>query len=284
MRREEAPMIDVRDVTVELAGRSAPVLDRVTFRLAPGERAALLGGNGSGKTTLARLLNGTLLPTRGRVLVQGYDTRDPNARFDVRRRVGLLFQDPDNQFVTTTVEREVAFGLENLGVPAPEMRTAVVRAIREFGLHGQDADPPHEMSGGEKARLALACVWVMGPRALVLDETDALLDLRGGERLLQKIEELPPETTVLRITTDADVAASCPRVLVLHAGRLVADGAPDAVFAQLPQEVADRVGTPLVWSVSQELARSGRLHRPTVSLRDVLVTLGCPELPPGGAA
>ena len=101
-------MIDVRDVTVELPGRTEPVLDHVTFRLAPGERAALLGGNGSGKTTLARLLNGTLLPTRGRVLVQGYDTRDPHARFDVRRRVGLLFQDPDNQFVTTTVEREVA--------------------------------------------------------------------------------------------------------------------------------------------------------------------------------
>ena len=277
-------MIDVHDVTVELPGRRAPVLDRVSFRLAPGERVALLGGNGSGKTTLGRLLNGTQLPTRGRVLVQGYDTRDPEARFEVRRRVGVLFQDPDDQFVTTTVEREIAFGLENLGMPTLSMRQAVAAAIRDFGLRGQEAVPPHEMSGGEKARLALACVWVMGPRTLVLDETDALLDWTGSERLLQRIADLPPETAVLRITTDADTAASSPRVLVLHAGRLVADGAPDAVFASLPPEVGERVGMPLVWEVAQELIRAGRLHRPTVSLQTVLVALGCPELPPGGAA
>ncbi|MFQ5599436.1 MAG: energy-coupling factor ABC transporter ATP-binding protein, partial [Candidatus Krumholzibacteriia bacterium] len=164
-------MIEVHDVTVELPGCPKPVLRGVSLRLGAGERVALLGGNGSGKTTLVRLLNGTLLPSRGRVIVQGFDTSDPNARFEVRRRVGLLFQDPDNQFVSTTVEREVAFGLENLGVQTAVMRRAVRDAIDDFDLRDHQQVPPHEMSGGEKARLALACVWVMGPRALVFDET-----------------------------------------------------------------------------------------------------------------
>lgn len=276
-------MIEVHDVTVERPGRQTPVLDGVSFRLAAGERAALLGGNGSGKTTLARLLNGTLLPTRGRVLVHGCDTRDPQLRHEVRRRVGLLFQDPDNQFVTTTVEREIAFGLENLCEIPQRMRRVVVEALDDFGLRSHRQAPPHELSGGEKARLALACVWVMGPGTIVMDETDSLLDIRGSDTLLQKIEDLPTETTLLRMTTDADIAASCARVLVLNAGRLIADGAPETVFAHLPDNVVERVGLPLVWRLSLELVRAGRLHRPTVSLENILVALGMPE-PPGGVA
>ncbi|UCE02600.1 MAG: ATP-binding cassette domain-containing protein [Candidatus Latescibacterota bacterium] len=276
-------MLEVHDVTVERPGREMPVLDRVSFRLAPGERAALLGGNGSGKTTLARLLNGTQLPSRGRVLIHGHDTRDPAARLEVRRRVGLLFQEPDNQFVTTTVEREIAFGLENLCEVPERMRDSVQDALEDFDLLSHRQVPPHEMSGGEKARLALACVWVMGPGTVVMDETESLLDLRGSETLLHKIEDLPAETTLLRVTTDADVAASAARILVLDEGRVVADGAPEAVFAHLPEHVVERVGVPLVWQLSMELVRTGRLHRPTVSLQNVLDALGMPE-PPGGAA
>jgi energy-coupling factor transporter ATP-binding protein EcfA2 len=276
-------LLEVHDVTVERPGREMPVLDRVSFRLAPGERAALLGGNGSGKTTLARLLNGTQLPSRGRVLIHGHDTRDPAARLEVRRRVGLLFQEPDNQFVTTTAEREIAFGLENLCEIPERMRGSVQDALEDFDLASHRHAPPHEMSGGEKARLALACVWVMGPGTVVMDETDSLLDLRGTETLLQKIDDLPAETTLLRVTTDADVAASAARVLVLDEGRVVADGAPEAVFAHLPEHVVERVGVPLVWRLSMELVRTGRLHRPTVSLQNVLDALGMPE-PPGGAA
>ena len=277
-------MIDVHDVTVELPGARRPALDGVRFRLEAGESAALLGANGSGKTTLARVLNGTQLPTRGRVLVHGHDTADPESRFQVRRFVGLLFQDPDNQFVTTTLEREIAFGLENLNVGVAELRSAVQSAVDEFDLHDQRYASPHEMSGGEKARLALACVWVMGSRAIVLDETESLLDRRGGETLLRKLDELPAETTVLRITTDVEVAASCARVLLLHEGRLLADGPPDGVFAHLPAEVTRQVGVPLMWSVSQELVRMGRLRRPTVSLDAVLTSLGLPSVDPGGAA
>lgn len=277
-------MIEVHDVTVERAGFTRPALQGVRFRLEVGERAALLGANGSGKTTLARLLNGTHLPTRGRVVVDGHDTADPDSRFEVRRLVGLLFQDPDNQFVTTTLEREIAFGLENLGTDVVTMRAAVREAMDEFELAAHRDAAPHELSGGEKARLALACVWVMGSRAVLLDETDSLLDARGEETLLRKIDELPAETTVLRLTTDAEVAASCARVLLLHEGRLVADGPPDAVFAHMPPEVEEAVGAPLVWRVSQELVRLGRLRRPTVSMDTVMNTLGLPELDPGGAA
>jgi len=276
-------MIEVHDVSVELPGGHRSVLDGVSFRLHAGERVALLGGNGSGKTTLARVLNGTQLPTRGRVVVHGFDTRDPEARFEVRRRVGLLFQDPDNQFVTTTVEREIAFGLENINESTPRMRRAVSEALEDFDLRGHEQSPPHEMSGGEKARLALACVWVMGPNTLLLDETESLLDLRGTERLWHQIDALPADTALLRVTTDAEVAATCARVLVLHEGRLVADGVPNAVFAHLPQEVIARVGLPLVWQLAVELVGAGRLHRPTVSLDDVLTGLGIPG-PAGGAA
>ena len=276
-------MIEVYDATVELPGRKVPVLQSVSFRLHAGERVALLGGNGSGKTTLARLLNGTQVPTRGRVIVHGFDTADPDARFEVRRRVGLLFQDPDNQFVTTTVEREIAFGLENLNEEPAAMRRSVRAAIDAFALNGHEEMPPHEMSGGEKARLALACVWVMGPQALVLDETESLLDLRSAERLWQQVRELPAETTLLRVTTDAEVAAAAPRLLVLHDGHLVADGPPDAVFAHLPAAVRERVGLPLVWRLSEALVEAGRLHRPTVSLVNVLAACGMAG-PEGGVA
>ncbi len=276
-------MIEVHDATVELPGRSDPVLQDVSFRLHAGERVALLGGNGSGTTTLARLLNGTQVPTRGRVIVHGFDTADPDARFEVRRRVGLLFQDPDNQFVTTTVEREIAFGPENLNESPASMRPRVRAAIEAFALRGSEELPPHEMSGGEKARLALACVWVMGPSTLVLDETDSLLDLRGAERLWQQVRELPAETTLLRSTTDAEIAAAAPRILVLHEGKLVADGPPDAVFAHLPAAVVARVGRPLVWRLSEALVEAGRLRRPTVSLANVLAACGISG-PEGGVA
>ena len=266
-------MIQVHDVTVQRAGRAAPVLEGVSFALEPGERVAVLGGNGSGKTTLGRLLNGTLLPARGRVLVAGQDTRDPQTRVAVRRAVGFLFQDPDDQFVTTSSEREIAFGLENLRTPRAEMQQAVSAALHDFGLEAHRHTPPHALSGGEKARLALACVWVMQPRALVLDETESLLDRRGREQLAAMLAALPPSTILLRLTTDADAAAACPRVLVVHAGRLLADGDPDAVFARLPPEVVARTGLPLAWRVSASLAARGAMASPTTSASQLATAL-----------
>lgn len=266
-------MIEVRNLCFVPPGGAEPVLDDVSFSIRDGERVALLGGNGSGKTTLVRLLNGTLVPTTGSVHVDGFDTQADEAHFEVRRRVGLLFQDPDDQFVTTTLDREVAFGLENLGMPQAQMRAAVDEVLQFFDLLHAREVPPHEMSGGEKARLALACVWVMGPRALLLDETDSLLDKRGAERLTSAIEALPPDTSLLRVTTDASAAADFARMLVLHNGHLLADGPPDEVFGTLPAEVVARIDTPLAWELSQELRDRGVPASCTVSWRRLLAEL-----------
>jgi energy-coupling factor transport system ATP-binding protein len=237
-------VIEVAGVRVEREGATRAALDDVSFAVAPGERVALLGGNGSGKTTLLRLLNGTELPARGSVRVAGYDTADSESYAAVRRAAGLLFQDPDNQFVSTTAAREIAFGLENLCRPTAEIRAEVDAAVAQFGLESLRDVPPHEMSGGEKARLALASVWVMRPRALLLDEIHSLLDRDGRARLAGLLAALPPETILVHATTEANVAASYARVLVLHEGRLVADGVPDAVFASLPEAVKQRTGMP----------------------------------------
>jgi len=254
----QATVLEVDSVTVTRPPRQRPVLKDVSFRVSAGERIVVLGGNGSGKTTLVRLLNGTLLPDAGRVIVRGQATTDPTALHEIRRCVGMLFQDPDNQFVTTTAEREIAFGLENLQRSSTEMRAIVEAALEEFDLVRYRHTPPHEMSGGEKARLALACVWVMGAQVLILDETESLLDRQACERLRARTESLPPETIVLQVTTEAENAHDADRVLVLHEGRLVADGPPDAVWSHLPGEVIECIGLPLVWRLSRQLQDEAR--------------------------
>ncbi len=214
-------MIELHDVGVERPGRPRPVLNGITLRIGSGERVALLGGNGSGKTTLARLLNGTELPARGRVTVNGHDTQDATARFAVRRAVGLLFQDPDDQFVSTTADREIAFGLENLNVPTAAMRPLVEDALRMFGLESHRQTPPHEMSGGEKARLALASVWVMQPQVLVLDEPTGSLDPAGKAAVFGVLAGLRRQhkITVFMATQELErVGRFADRVLVLHDG------------------------------------------------------------------
>lgn len=257
------PVVEVEHVTLRRGERT--VLQDVTFDLLPGENVALLGANGSGKTTLVHLLNGTLVPESGRVRVGGMDTADTGTLVDVRRRVGLLFQDPDNQFVTTTAEREIAFGLENLQLSPEVIGARVQEALVTFDLERYRQTPPHEMSGGEKARLAVASVWVMGADVLVLDETESLLDRPSAERLETLIATLPPETVVVRVTTEAERAAEADRVLVLDAGRLIADAAPDVVWSSLPEAVVASVGLPLVWRLSRELRARGHDLAPTGS-------------------
>ena len=276
-------VIEVDSVTVNRPRRQRPVLQDVSFHVSPGERIVVLGGNGSGKTTLVRLLNGTLLPDSGRVVVQGQTTTDASALHEIRRCVGMLFQDPDNQFVTTTAEREIAFGLENLQQSSSEMRAVVEEALKEFDLVRYRHTPPHEMSGGEKARLALATVWVMGAQVLVLDETESLLDREACQRLRARIESLPTDTVVFQVTTDAESAHDADRVLVLHEGRLVADGAPDAVWSRLPGEVIECVGLPLVWRLSRQLQEDGPPSdvQPTSSWETLLDRVRKPPSPKG---
>jgi biotin transport system ATP-binding protein len=209
-------------IAVSHAYGDRTVLQDVSLVL-PEHRIGVIGSNGSGKSTLARLLNGLVVPTAGRVLVDGLDTAtDLRA---VRRRVGFVFQDPDAQIVHPTVAEDVAFGLHNQKVPAPERAERVAEVLARYGLAGHADHPAHLLSGGQKQLLAIAGVLVMRPARVVLDEPTTLLDLANRRRVAQVIAEL--EQDVVVVTHDLDLLAGFDRVLVVEDGRIVADGTPD---------------------------------------------------------
>jgi biotin transport system ATP-binding protein len=189
-------------------------------------RIAVVGGNGSGKSTFARLLNGLLVPERGQVLVEGLDTRK-DARA-IRRKVGFVFQNPDNQIVLPTVEEDLAFGLKNLKLPSADISARVTAVLRRYGLEDFRHHPAHLLSGGQKQLLALSSVLVMEPRYIVFDEPTTLLDLRNKRRFAQAIHELPQ--TAIVVSHDLDLLRDFDRVLVFEAGRVVLDDVPSVAL------------------------------------------------------
>ena len=216
-------MIELRHVSHGFDDR--PVLCDLDLTL-PERRIAVVGANGSGKSTFARLLNGLVVPNRGRVLVDGLDTRGRGK--DVRRKVGFVFQDPDTQIVYPTVEEDLAFGLRNLRLGKPEIARRVEAALVRFGLEALRGRPAHLLSGGEKQLLAIAGVVVMEPEIIVFDEPTTLLDLRNKRRIAALIDGLAQTAVV--VSHDLDLLAGFDRVLVFDAGRIVADGPPDAAL------------------------------------------------------
>ena len=216
------PSRGVELVGVRHAYGERTVLDGIDLRLTE-HRVGVVGANGSGKSTLARLLNGLVLPTAGQVLVDGLDTR--NCVREVRRRVGFVFQDPDAQIVHPTVAEDVAFGLENQGVPPAERAERVAEVLDRYGLAGHADHPAHLLSGGQKQLLAIAGVLVMRPARIVFDEPTTLLDLVNARRIAQVITALPQ--SVLVVTHDLDLLEGFDRVLVMDEGRVVEDGAPE---------------------------------------------------------
>jgi len=226
-------MIELQNVHFSYAG-DHPVLRGISLTFRDGGRVALMGANGSGKTTLARCLNGLLLPTQGRVLVDGLPTDRPDALWEVRRRVQMVFQNPDDQIVSVLVEREVAFGLENLGVPPAEMRQRVEEMLRRFRLDAYRNHPPHLLSGGEKQRLAVASALAMRPRHLVLDEPTAMLDPEGRREVMATLDGLARagDVTVIHITQTPEEAAAAHRLIVLDRGAMAMDGPPEQVFGE----------------------------------------------------
>ncbi len=226
-------MIELRDVGVTFPGATRPSLDGVDLSIASGETVALAGPSGSGKTSLLRLLNALLLPTTGSVTVDGMDTRDDESLWEIRRRVGLVFQNPDDQIVSTTVERELAFGMENLGLDRDEMRSRVETLLPMLGLEPLRDRPPHRLSGGEKQRVAVAAVLAMRPRHLLLDEPTSLLDARGRADLWTLLAELRSreERTVIHVTQFPEEIAYADRAIVLVEGRVVFDASPRDLFA-----------------------------------------------------
>ncbi len=211
------------------------VLKGIDLSIEKGSFVALLGSNGSGKSTLAKHFNAILLPTGGKILVDGMDTVDEDRLYDIRRRVGMVLQNPDNQLVSSIVEEDVAFGPENLGVPPAEIRERVEDALRAVGMYEYRDSAPHKLSGGQKQRVAIAGILAMRPDVLVLDEPTAMLDPQGRKEVLDTVHTLNKERgmTVILITHYMEEAVNADRVVVLDKGVVRMDGTPKDVFPQI---------------------------------------------------
>ena len=211
------------------------VLHGVDLSIEEGQFVALLGHNGCGKSTMAKLFNGMLLPTAGKILVDGMDTADESQQFAVRSRVGLVQQNPDNQLVAGIVEEDVAFGPENLGVPPAEIRRRVDAALKAVDMYEYREHAPHKLSGGQKQRVAIAGVIAMETKCIVLDEPTAMLDPRGRREVMDTIQYLNREKgiTIVLITHYMDEAVQAGRVVVMDEGNILVDGAPDQVFGDV---------------------------------------------------
>ena len=209
------------------------VFTDLNLTIEEGSFVAILGSNGCGKSTLAKHFNSILLPCGGKVYVCGLDTSDDDLLMKVRRHVGMVFQNPDNQIVANVVEEDVAFGPENLGVASPEIRNRVDRALKQVGMYEYRGHAPHLLSGGQKQRIAIAGVIAMEPKCIVLDEPTAMLDPRGRKEVMDTVLALNKEKgiTVVLITHHMDEAARAGRVVVLHKGSVALDGTPQQVFA-----------------------------------------------------
>ena len=254
-------IIKTENLRFSYQGEAIPapiVLDGVDLEIEPGSFVAVLGHNGSGKSTLAKHFNAILLPTGGKVYVDGIDTDDESRLLDIRRAVGMVFQNPDNQIVANVVEEDVAFAPENLGVPPEEIRRRVDDALKAVGMYQYREHAPHLLSGGQKQRIAIAGVIAMEPRCIVLDEPTAMLDPIGRADVLRTIKTLNRErgVTVVLITHHMDEAAQADRLVVMAKGRVVADGTPREVFQDV--EGLKSVGltvpdtTELLWELRQE--------------------------------
>ena len=224
-----------------------------------GTFVAILGTNGCGKSTLAKHFNSILLPSGGKVYVCGIDTSFEDRILQVRRNVGMVFQNPDNQIVANVVEEDVAFGPENLGVASPEIRNRVDKALKQVGMYEYREHAPHLLSGGQKQRIAIAGVIAMEPKCIVLDEPTAMLDLKGRREVIETIGRLNKEKkiTVVLITHHMDEAAKADRVVVLHKGQVSLDGTPQQVFSQVEKLHNIGLAAPETVELCYELNQQG---------------------------
>ncbi|MBQ9949693.1 MAG: energy-coupling factor transporter ATPase [Clostridia bacterium] len=227
-------IISVQDLTFNYTESGFPALSNVSLEIEKGEFLAIVGHNGSGKSTLAKHFNGLLTPTSGKVYVCGMDTADENNSLDIKRHVGMVFQNPDNQIVTTVVEDDVAFGPENLGVPSDEIRKRVDEALVSVGMKKYAQAAPHMLSGGQKQRIAIAGMLAMHPDILVLDEATAMLDPMGRREITDIARKLNKENgiTVIMITQHMDEVTYADRVVVMKNGKIEFEGDPKRVFSQ----------------------------------------------------
>ncbi len=234
-------------------------LDGVTLGIGKGEFVALLGHNGCGKSTLAKQFNALILPSGGTVFVDSMDTKDQSLTFEIRRQVGLVQQNPDNQLVASVVEEDVAFGPENIGVPPGKIREQVDAALKAVGMYEYRTHAPHKLSGGQKQRVAIAGILAMQPACIVLDEPTAMLDPRGRREVLETVWKLNREKgiTVVLITHYMEEAAQADRVVVMDRGKVLLDGTPRQVFSQVDLLKEHALDVPQATELMALLRREG---------------------------
>ena len=281
----EKTYIQTQDVTfaydAEEGQEPRNVLKGVTLGIRKGEFVALLGHNGSGKSTIAKMFNAMLLPSGGKVFVDGMDTVDEAVVYEIRRRVGLVLQNPDNQLVASVVEEDVAFGPENLGVPPEEIRRRVDEALKAVEMYDFRLNAPYKLSGGQKQRVAIAGIIAMQPDCIVLDEPTAMLDPRGRSEVLATIHKLNREKgiTIVLITHYMDEAVEAGRVVVMDGGKILLDGAPQEVFAQVELLKQHQLDVPQATELTYRLQGMGFPMPCTLTAEECVEALAA-SLPP----
>lgn len=252
-------LICAKNITFRYQESSAkPALDNVSFHVERGRWLAIVGHNGSGKSTLARILNGLILPDEGEVIVDGLPLTKESI-WDIRKKIGMVFQNPDNQFVGSTVRDDVAFGLENNGVPRAEMIERVDWATKQVNMQNFLDQEPHHLSGGQKQRVAIAGVLAARPELIILDEATSMLDPRGREEVLDTVRLLKEKSmvTVISITHDLNEAAKADRIIVMNNGKKYAEGTPDDIFKMDRQLVEIGLDLPFSFRLSRLLKEKG---------------------------
>ena len=244
------------DEKVESVNRA---IDHLDLDIEQGSFVAILGHNGSGKSTFAKTLNGILLPTEGTVWISGMDTADDDRLLDVRKTVGMVFQNPDNQIIANVVEEDVGFGPENIGVPTEEIWKRVDESLKAVGMTAYRMKSPNRLSGGQKQRVAIAGVMAMRPKCIVLDEPTAMLDPNGRKDVIRTVSELnkAEHITVLLITHDMEEVIGADRVIVMDDGKMVMDGTPREIFSRVEELKELRLDVPQVTELAWELKKGG---------------------------
>ncbi len=253
------PLIEINQIAYKYQGQDdRKALDDVSLKVFPNEWVALIGHNGSGKSTLAKTINGLILPDEGTITIKGKPLKEETI-WDVRRTIGMVFQNPDNQFVGSTVEDDVAFGLENQGIPREDMLQRVSQALEQVRMSEFSTKEPARLSGGQKQRVAIAGVIALRPDVIILDEATSMLDPQGRREVIETIEKIKEEEnlTVISITHDIDEAANASRVLVMKQGTIIKEGTPEAIFSEGDKLIEWGLDVPFPEKLKSALAKKG---------------------------
>ncbi|WP_147535663.1 energy-coupling factor ABC transporter ATP-binding protein [Bacillus marasmi] len=252
------PLVKIDNISFQYDIQDSFALHHVSLEVYEGEWLAIVGHNGSGKSTLAKILNGLQFPQDGSVIVCGFELSEDTV-WDVRKQIGMVFQNPDNQFVGTTVEDDVAFGLENLGVPREVMLERIPDSLQKVNMASFLDQEPHHLSGGQKQRVAIASVLALQPSIIILDEATSMLDPRGREEVLRTVRELKQarNITVISITHDLEEAAKADRIIVMNKGQLYKEGTPEEIFALDEELIQLGLDIPFPVKLGKQLRRQG---------------------------